>query len=109
MFHNKIILIPNLSYCSKLIGVNLKEFSHTTILNNPKIKKIILRILKNYKTNTISKSQFIKRVVFFNGKLSKSKGEITDKGSINQMAFILNRRVLVKKLYNGKSKKIMEI
>ena len=103
------ILIPNLSYCAKLIGIDLKEFNHTKILNNPKIKKIILKVLKNYKTNTISKSQFIKRAVFFNGKLSKSKGEITDKGSINQMTFILNRRVLVRKLYKVESKNIMEI
>jgi len=57
----------------------------------------------------MSKSQFIKRAVFFNGKLSKSRGEITDKGSINQMTFILNRRALVDKLYFSKSKKIIEI
>ena len=103
------ILIPNFSYCAKLIGINLKQSSHTKIIENSIIKEKTLRILKDYKTNTMSKSQFIKRAVFFNGKLSKSAGEITDKGSINQMAFILNRRTLVNKLYFSKSKNIMDI
>ena len=49
----------------------------------------LIKILKDYKNKTESKSQYIKRVIFFSHKLSRSKGEITDKGSINQMAFIL--------------------
>ena len=103
------ILLPNFSYCAKLVGVNLKQSSHATIIESPIVKEKTLSILKKNKKNTMSKSQFIKRAVFFNGKLSKSRGEITDKGSINQMTFILNRRALVDKLYFSKSKKIIEI
>ena len=58
--------------------------------------------MKDYKNKPESNSQYLKRAIFFSHKLSRSKGEITDKGSINQMAFILNRNSLVKKLYANK-------
>ena len=101
-------LIPNLSYCANLINLELRE-NKEMILSNQIIKNKILEALTDYKKNTNSKSQYIKKAVFFKETLSKSKGEITDKGSINQMKFILNRDQLVKKLFLTQLKEIISI
>ena len=101
-------LIPNLSYCANLINLELRE-NKEMILSNQIIKNKILEALTDYKKNTNSKSQYIKKAVFFKETLSKSKGEITDKGSINQMKFILNRDQLVKKLFLNQLKETISI
>ena len=101
-------LIPNISHCASLINLNIQE-DQEIILSHQSIKNKILEILIHYRKLTHSKSQYIKKVVFFSGSLSKSKGEITDKGSINQIKFILNRNQLVKKLFLNQLKEIISI
>ena len=102
------IIIPNIINCAQIAKLDY-SINKQDILSNIKLKKKIIKILKDYKNKTESKSQYIKRVIFFSHKLSRSKGEITDKGSINQMAFILNRNSLVKKLYANKLKNVINI
>ena len=102
------IIIPNIINCAQIAKLDY-SINKQDILSNIKLKNKIIKILKDYKSKTESKSQYIKRVIFFSQKLSRSKGEITDKGSINQMAFILNRNSLVKKLYANKLKNVINI
>ena len=102
------IIIPNIINCAQIAKLDY-SINKQDILSNIKLKNKIIKILKDYKNKTESKSQYIKRVIFFSHKLSRSKGEITDKGSINQMAFILNRNSLVKKLYANKLKNVINI
>ena len=102
------IIIPNIINCAQIAKLDY-SINKQDIFSNIKLKNKIIKILKDYKNKTESKSQYIKRVIFFSHKLSRSKGEITDKGSINQMAFILNRNSLVKKLYANKLKNVINI
>jgi feruloyl-CoA synthase len=101
-------LIPNISFCSSLLNLETEQ-NEEIILSSQRIKNKILEILTNYKNNNHSKSQYIKKVVFFRDSLSKSKGEITDKGSINQIKFILNRDQLVKSFFMNQLKEIISI
>ena len=101
-------IIPNIINCAQIAKLDY-SINKQDILSNIKLKNKIIKILKDYKNKTESKSQYIKRVIFFSHKLSRSKGEITDKGSINQMAFILNRNSFVKKLYANKLKNVINI
>ena len=101
-------LIPNISFCSSLLNLETEQ-NEEIILSSQRIKNKILEILTNYKNNNHSKSQYIKKVVFFRDNLSKSKGEITDKGSINQIKFILNRDQLVKSFFMNQLKEIISI
>ena len=101
-------LIPDILFCSNLLNLNIQD-SEEKILSHQILKNKILEILTSYKNNNHSKSQYIKKVVFFRDVLSKAKGEITDKGSINQIKFILNRDQLVKKLFMNQLKEIISI
>ena len=101
-------LIPNISFCSSLLNLETEQ-NEEIILSSQRIKNKILEILTNYKNNNHSKSQYIKKVVFFRDNLSKSKGEITDKGSINQIKFILNRDQLVKSFFMNQLKEIISV
>ena len=101
-------LIPDIAFCRSLLNLNIQD-SEEKILSHQILKNKILEILTSYKNNNHSKSQYIKKVVFFRDVLSKAKGEITDKGSINQIKFILNRDQLVKKLFMNQLKEIISI
>ena len=102
-------LIPNLSHCKRLCNIQQTDFNKDSILQNYILIEKIITSLKKLKNKTKSKSQYVKRVVLFKGRLSKVKGEITQKGSINQIAFILNRKGLVKELQRGLSNEFIEI
>jgi feruloyl-CoA synthase len=61
-------------------------------------------------SNSTGSSTLIKRVIIADFELSLDKGEITDKGSINQRKILANHAELVDEIYaDEKSERVIEI
>jgi feruloyl-CoA synthase len=58
--------------------------------------------LDEFSKHSTGSSTLIKRAIFADFTLSIDKGEITDKGSINQRAILAHRIEYVEKLYEKK-------
>jgi len=93
------ILFPDLNACEKLVGkaseTNVKSLVHSKLVSQE--LQLILNELGQKSTGSSTK---IKRALFADFELSIDKGEITDKGSINQRAILSHRKAIVDKIYN---------
>jgi feruloyl-CoA synthase len=73
-----------------------------TIVNTPSVLTALQAVLNAFSKQSSGSSTLIKRAIFADFTLSIDKGEITDKGSINQRAILRNRAEYVEKLYEKK-------
>ncbi|MFD2934912.1 feruloyl-CoA synthase [Spirosoma flavum] len=94
------IVIPNIEYCCRLSGypahVPLPELvAHKTVIN------ALADVLNSLKNEEGGSSTLIKKAVFADFTLSLDGGELTDKGSINQRAFLANHPEIVDELYKN--------
>ncbi len=99
------IVFPELNFCKKLTGLdenadlgNFKNFPNL-IVNHPSVLAALQAVLNDFAQHSTGSSTQIKRAVFADFTLSIDKGEITDKGSINQRMILANRVEYVDKLY----------
>jgi feruloyl-CoA synthase len=103
------IIFPNIDYCKKLGGFN-DETDLKTIVNTPSVLAALQTVLNTFATQSTGSSTLIKRAIFADFNLSIDKGEITDKGSINQRMILSNRVEVVERLYtNPMSLPVLEI
>lgn len=92
------ILLPDPVYCAKITGKEV-ETNLEKLLNLPPVVKRMQAVLDELGNKSTGSSTKIKRAVFAEFELSIDKGEITDKGSINQRAILENRKSIVTKLH----------
>jgi feruloyl-CoA synthase len=92
------IIFPELNFCKKLIGTN-EDIDLEKIINTPAVLGALQTVLNTFAQQNTGSSTLIKRAVFANFTLSIDKGEITDKGSINQRQILANRREYVEMIY----------
>ncbi|MEN9609397.1 MAG: hypothetical protein RLZZ628_211 [Bacteroidota bacterium] len=93
------IIFPDLNYCKKLTGLN-EDADLKTIVNQPILLEKMKETLANLAKTSTGSSTLIKKAIFADFELSSDKGEITDKGSINQRMILANRAEYVYKIYN---------
>jgi feruloyl-CoA synthase len=93
------IIFPDLNYCKKLAGLN-EEADLKTIVNQPILLEKLQETLANLAKTSTGSSTLIKKAIFADFELSMEKGEITDKGSINQRMILSNRAAHVAQIYN---------
>jgi feruloyl-CoA synthase len=92
------IIFPELNFCKKLISAN-EDIDLEKVINTPAVFEALQTILNTFAQQNTGSSTLIKRAVFANFTLSIDKGEITDKGSINQRQILANRREYVEMIY----------
>jgi feruloyl-CoA synthase len=92
------IIFPELNFCKKLISTN-EDIHLEKIINTPAVLGALQTVLNTFAQQNTGSSTLIKRAVFANFTLSIDKGEITDKGSINQRQILANRREYVEMIY----------
>lgn len=92
------IIFPALEYCKKLTGLN-KSASIQEIIHHPAVKSSLQKILEDFAKKNMGSAGTIKRVVLADFSLSIDKGEITDKGTINQRMVIQTHPELIRELY----------
>jgi len=102
--HIGAIVIPEMNYCRNLAqlpeSASIKEVVHHPLVKNA-LKDIIQRLGKK----STGSSTHIRKAVFADFELSIDKGEITDKGSINQRAVLRNRPEIVEAIYHDEENK----
>lgn len=92
------IVFPELNYCRRLAGLKMGA-SLEQIVTNPVILAALEDLLERFAKQSTGSSTLIKRAVFADFQLSMDRGEITDKGSINQRQVLANHPDLVEKIY----------
>jgi feruloyl-CoA synthase len=103
------IIFPNLDYCKKLAGLG-DDSDMKTIVNTPSVLAALQGVLNTFALQSTGSSTLIKRAILADFNLSIDKGEITDKGSINQRMILTNRAEYVEMLYkNPLTSPVLEI
>ena len=94
------IIFPNIEFCKKISGLD-EQATLQEIINTPSVLAALQAVLNTFATQSTGSSTLIKRAVFADFNLSIDKGEITDKGSINQRMILANRAEYVEMLYKN--------
>ncbi len=92
------IIFPELNYCKKLAGLG-DDADLKTVVNTPSVLAALQTVLNDFAKQTTGSSTLIKRALFADFALSIDKGELTDKGSINQRQILANRAAYVEMIY----------
>jgi feruloyl-CoA synthase len=71
-----------------------------TIIQQDGVRQHLYKSLEELSLTTTGSSNFVRRAVFADFELSMDKGEITDKGTINQRIVLQNHQDLVEQLYS---------
>ncbi len=91
--------IPNLDFCRKLAG--LPDASDLeAVVHHPQVQKALQEAINKMGRESTGSSTLIRRAVLADFELDGDKGEVTDKGSVNQRAVLANRAERVALLYN---------
>ena len=70
------------------------------LLDHPKIRRIAADLLDAHAARASGSSTRVRRIMFLEAPLSFERGEVTDKGSINQRAVLRHRADLVENLWS---------
>jgi feruloyl-CoA synthase len=92
------IVFPELKHCRLLAGLD-DSAPLVKIVNHPQVMAALQTVLNDFALQGTGSSTWIKRAVFADFQLSMEKGEITDKGSINQGKVLSNYSDWVERLY----------
>ena len=93
------ILIPDFHGCKKLVK-NGEELPLEKLICCKEVELFLQQLLDAMGKNSTGSSTKIKRALFADFELSTDKGEVTDKGSINQASILTHRKVYVEKIYS---------
>lgn len=91
------IVFPGIEYCKKMMGAENATLHE--VIHHAAIKQKLQDILYALAAKNTGSATLIKRAVLADFILNIDKGEITDKGSVNQRMIIQNHPEAVAKLY----------
>lgn len=92
------LLVPALPAMRKLVPEGTPD---DAILDHPAIRAVIARRLAAHIAAATGSATRITRVMLLTEPLSLDRGEVTDKGSVNQRAVLRNRADLVRRIYEN--------
>ena len=93
------IVFAGIDYCKQITGLG-KETTINEIIKHKAVKEKLQETLNEMAVKSTGSASLIKRALFANFNLSIDKGEITDKGSVNQRSVIQNYPEAVEKIYS---------
>lgn len=94
------LLIPFMPALRKLVP-NEAELSDEEVIARPEVREALGNKLAAHQKQSSGSATRVMRVMMMTEPLAFDKGEVTDKGSINQRAVLSNRSELVDALYAG--------
>ncbi len=94
------IVFAGLDYCRKITGLDAGA-TPNKLINHIVIKQKLQKVLNELSVKSTGSATLVKRAVFADFILSIDKGEITDKGSINQRMILQQHPELVEKIYSS--------
>jgi feruloyl-CoA synthase len=92
------LVFPEIEACRKLAGLGA-DASPADIINAPAVRAKFAELLTRLAAASTGSSNRVERAILMADPPSMDKGEMTDKGSINQRAVLKNRATLVDELY----------
>ena len=95
-----IVVVPRLDECRKHAGL-ADDASTATILAHPKVQTFFQAMVDRLWTTGTGSANRVARAHVLGDPLSIDKGEVTDKGSINQRAVLTHRTALIETLFAG--------
>ena len=93
-----VLVFPEIEACRKLAGLGA-DASPADIVNAPAVRAKLADLLTKLAAASPGSSTRVERAILMADPPSMDKGEMTDKGSINQRAVLKNRAALVDELY----------
>jgi feruloyl-CoA synthase len=92
------LIFPNLPLCRELIGGG-DDLSVTDLLTHPLVRCRFESSLNQLAEQSAGSSTRVLRAILLEEGPSMDRGEVTDKGSVNQKAVLSNRTAVVRELY----------
>jgi feruloyl-CoA synthase len=92
------LVFPDIVACRKLAGLGA-DASFAAVLAAPPVREKFKSLLQSLAATSPGSSTRVVRVILLAEPPSMDRGEMTDKGSINQRAVLQNRAALVDELY----------
>jgi feruloyl-CoA synthase len=93
------IVFPSLGYCRNLSGLG-PSATVKEVLRNPLVVEGLRAVLQAMEGKATGSSSLVRRAVLADIELSMERGELTDKGSVNQGMVIRNHPDLVELIYS---------
>jgi feruloyl-CoA synthase len=94
-----VLIVPDLPACAQALAQPPREIDPVDLLNKPELHRLCLAAIKAHNQAHPGNSTRVERAVLLAEPLSLDKGEITDKGSVNQRTVLRCRELLVFDLY----------
>ena len=95
------LVVPDIAACRALATGLPADASAEAVLAAPEVRKAFAEKLADLARTNTGSSTVVKRILLLHEPLSIDRGEVTDKGSLNQRAVLSNRADLVEELYRG--------
>ncbi len=92
------LIVPNWAALRTLAGD--RSLDGEALLTHPKVRAMAAEMLAGHAARATGSATRVTRMMFLEVPLSFDKGEVTDKGSVNQRAVLRNRADLVESLWS---------
>lgn len=95
------LVIPFMPTLRELMGAAAESLTDEAVMSHPKVRAAFADQLAEHQAQATGSATRVMRMMLMNTPPRFEKGEITDKGSLNQRAVLNHRRDLVEALYAG--------
>ena len=102
------LVLPDLAACRAIAAHLPDDAPASVVLSDARVRAAFSGKLRELARTSTGSSTLIRRIVLMHEPLSIDRGEVTDKGSLNQRAVLANHADLVDELYRG-SPRVIEI
>ncbi|XDA96972.1 feruloyl-CoA synthase [Sulfitobacter sp. LCG007] len=92
------LVVPDWSALARLAGRDAEEGA--ALLDHPKVRDAVAARLAEHADRATGSASRVTRLLFIEDPLSFDRGEVTDKGSVNQRAVLRHRADLVERLWS---------
>jgi feruloyl-CoA synthase len=94
-----MMLVPNLETCRTLAAALPADASPAEVLQNDAVAAKFTELLESFAAQSTGNSNRVERALLLKEPPSLDRGEITDKGSLNQRVILDRRAALVEEIY----------
>jgi feruloyl-CoA synthase len=102
-----LLLIPRISQCRELAGL-ASNTGTEDVFSAPAVRAFFQALIERLYAQGTGSATRVTRAVLLSEPPSIDRGEITDKGSINQRAMLTHRAAIVSALYDGSASNIIQ-
>ena len=94
-----VLIVPDLRACAEVLGRREQANDAVELVKQPHLRQALVAALEAHNSAHPGNSTRVARAIVLTEPLSLDRGEITDKGSVNQRVVLECRDSLVRELY----------